>query len=75
MAQNRRSTTVRRKQIIDTARKLIIKKGSENLTIRGIAQEMGFTESAIYRHFRSKLEILSLLVNDILDSLLDGAGV
>lgn len=73
MTQNRRSTTVRRKQIIDTARKLIIKKGSENLTIRGIAQEIGFTESAIYRHFRSKLEILSLLVNDIMDSLLDGA--
>lgn len=72
MTQKRRSTTVRRKQIIDAARKLIIKKGSEHLTVRGIAKEIGFTEAAIYRHFKSKLEILAFLVSNIMDSVLDG---
>ena len=72
MAQKRRSTTIRRKQIIDAARKLIIKKGSEQLTVRGIAKEIGLTEAAIYRHFKSKREVLSFLVNNIMDSMLEG---
>jgi len=72
MTQKRRSTTVRRKQIIAAARKLIIKKGSEHLTVRGIAKEIGFTEAAIYRHFKSKQEILAFLVSNIMDSMLDG---
>jgi AcrR family transcriptional regulator len=70
MAQVRRSTEVRKQQIIDAARKLIIKKGSEHLTVRSIAAEVDITEAAIYRHFRSKREILSFLMDHILKSML-----
>lgn len=70
MVQKRRSTTIRKQQIIEAARKLIIKKGSEHLTVRGIAKEVNITEAAIYRHFRSKREILSFLMNHITETML-----
>ena len=53
MAQKRKSTAVRKQQIIEAARKLIIKSGSEHLTVRSIAKEVNITEAAIYRHFKS----------------------
>lgn len=61
----RQRTEVRRAQIADVARQVIIKHGSEHVTIRRIAREIGITEGAIYRHFKSKRDILSHLVEDI----------
>src|SRR4030042_552086 len=71
MTQKHRSTEVRQKQIVDAARKVIIKYGSEHVTVRRIAKEVGFTEGAIYRHFKSKRDILSLLADQLEDSLLE----
>lgn len=70
MAQKHRSTAVRKQQITDAARKLIIKKGSEHVTVRNIAKEVKFSEAAIYRHFKSKRDILLLLASQITDNLL-----
>jgi AcrR family transcriptional regulator len=64
------STHVRQKQIIAAAKKLIIKRGSEHVTLRRIALEIGFSEGAIYRHFVSKKEILSVLLDDVEQSFL-----
>ena len=63
--QKHRSTIVRQKQIIDAARKLIIRRGSEHITVREIAKTVGISEGAIYRHFKSKEEILSSLADRI----------
>ncbi|MDO8568968.1 MAG: TetR/AcrR family transcriptional regulator, partial [Dehalococcoidales bacterium] len=52
------------------ARKVIIKHGSEHVTVRRIAQEVGVSEGAIYRHFKSKRDVLSLLVDDIEKTLM-----
>ncbi|MDO9558175.1 MAG: TetR/AcrR family transcriptional regulator [Syntrophales bacterium] len=71
MAQKRISTAIRKKQIIDAARKLIVQKGSEHLTIRTIAREVNLSEAAIYRHFKNKREILSFLMSHIMTSMLD----
>ena len=70
MTQKHRSTEVRQKQIVDAARKVIIKYGSEHVTVRRIAKEVGFSEGAIYRHFKSKRDILSLMADHIEESLL-----
>jgi AcrR family transcriptional regulator len=70
MVQRRKSTAIRKQQIIDAARKLIIRKGSEHLTVRAMAKEVGLTEAAIYRHFKSKREILSFLMNHIMGTML-----
>jgi len=69
MVQKHRSTIVRQKQIIDAARKLIIRRGSEHVRVREIAKTVGISEGAIYRHFRSKKDILSLLADRIEDDL------
>jgi AcrR family transcriptional regulator len=65
MVQKRRTTAVRRKQIVSAARRLIIKQGAEHVTVRRIASEVGITEAAVYRHFKSKKDILRLLLDDI----------
>ncbi len=61
----RQTTTIRKQQIIEAARKLIIDKGMEAVTIDAIAETVGFSEAAIYRHFSSKQQILHQLVNDL----------
>ncbi len=67
----RQKTLVRRHQIIEAARNLITTGGMERVTMDAIAEEVGLTEGAIYRHFTSKHQILSLLVADIEATLLD----
>ena len=63
--QKRKTTEIRQKEIVSAARKLIVKYGSEHVTVKRIAQEIGVTEAAIYRHFKSKRDILNLLVDDL----------
>jgi len=77
VAQAHKSTSVRKKQIMDAARKLIMRAGSEHMTVRNMAKEVGISEAAIYRHFKSKTEILSFLADSVADGLLhdiDTAG-
>ena len=63
------STAIRRSQIVNAARKLIIKHGSEHLTVKRIAGEVGISEGTIYRHFKSKKDILFLLADHVRDNL------
>jgi AcrR family transcriptional regulator len=67
----REKTYIRQKQIISAARKLIVKYGSERVTLRRMAKEIGVSEGAIYRHFKSKNDILSFLIDDIRDTLVE----
>ncbi len=53
-----RQLTVRQKQIIDATLDIIATIGIQNLTIRKLAEKVGVTEGAIYRHDPSKDEIL-----------------
>jgi AcrR family transcriptional regulator len=71
MAKKRRNTLVRKQQIIAAARKLIVKKGSEHLTVRAIAKEVNITEAGIYRHFKNKKQILSFLMNQITTAMIE----
>jgi AcrR family transcriptional regulator len=68
--QNRQSTSVRREQIIEASKKLIMKHGSEHVTVRRIAAEIGISEGALYRHFKSKKEVLLFLIRHIEDNLI-----
>jgi AcrR family transcriptional regulator len=69
--QRRKDTLVRRKQIVSAARRLIVKYGSEHVTVRRMANEIGVTEGAIYRHFKSKKDVLLLLIDDIEETLIE----
>jgi AcrR family transcriptional regulator len=70
MVRKHEHTAVRQAQIIDAASKLILEHGSEHVTVRRIAQKVGISEAAVYRHFKSKSDILSLLADHIEESLL-----
>ena len=70
MVRKSKGDLPRKEQIVNAARMLVIKVGSENVTVRKIAEEVGFTEAAIYRHFKSKKDILYLLVENIEASLI-----
>ncbi len=50
--------TKRQEQIIKTAVELIADKGIQELTIKNLSKKIGIAESAIYRHFSSKMDIL-----------------
>lgn len=65
IAKKRERTEVRREQIVEAAEKLILASGGENMTIKAIAAAVGITEGAVYRHFESKNEIFSFLLDGI----------
>ncbi len=50
--------TSRQLEIIEATGKLLTTSGLSGLTIKNLAKEMHFAESAIYRHFNSKEEII-----------------
>jgi AcrR family transcriptional regulator len=67
--QKRQRTEVRRMQIADAAKAVAVRYGSEHVTVRRIAKEIGVSEGALYRHFKSKHDILSLMVERIEEDL------
>ncbi|MFA5411152.1 MAG: TetR/AcrR family transcriptional regulator [Candidatus Omnitrophota bacterium] len=71
MSQTANRHSLRQQEIIESARRIITSRGIENLTIREIAKDLRITDGAIYRHFKSKKEIISLLIDDIEKVLLN----
>ena len=55
--------TPRQSEIIEAAGKILTNSGVSGLTIKNLAKEMKFSESAIYRHFNSKEEIILAMHN------------
>ena len=50
--------TPRQIEIIEAATKLIGETGIQNVTTKHLAAEIGFSEPALYRHFKGKTDIL-----------------
>ena len=63
MGNRRLTSPQRRKEILDIALEIIFNQGFSNLTIKNIAEKIKLTEAAIYRHFKSKKEIIECLVD------------
>ena len=61
--------TPRQIEIIEAAGKILTSSGVSGLTIKNLAKEMGFSESAIYRHFKSKEEIIVAMLNYLADDI------
>ncbi|MCF8302420.1 MAG: TetR/AcrR family transcriptional regulator [Bacteroidales bacterium] len=55
--------TTRQQEIVWSAISLIDEKGIQGLTIKNLAARMKFTEAAIYRHFKSKGQILAAIID------------
>ncbi|HHJ64353.1 MAG TPA: TetR/AcrR family transcriptional regulator [Aquifex aeolicus] len=63
--ENRWEFTHTKERISRVALRLFSQKGFKGTTIKDIAREVGITEGAIYRHFRSKEDIIEHLVERI----------
>lgn len=53
-----KETTGRQQEIINVSLELIAESGIQALTIKNLAKRIGFAESAIYRHYENKIQIL-----------------
>src|SRR4030066_1931766 len=67
-------TTVRRDQIARAALALIASRGTHALSVAAVARRVGLVPSAIYRHFRSKDEVLDAAIAHVGDLLLGNAA-
>lgn len=57
------SYTNRQIEMMESAGKILTDLGVSKLTIKNIAKEMNFVESAVYRHFSSKEDIIISMLN------------
>jgi AcrR family transcriptional regulator len=69
MAPTAPPTTPRQEEILDRTFELVRESGLANLTMKKVADRMGFTEPALYRHFPNKQALVLGLLGR-LESLL-----
>jgi len=69
-----KTITDRQFEIIEAAGKILTVSGVGGLTIKNLAKEMGFAESAIYRHFDSKEEIVVAMLNFLAENMDERLG-
>jgi AcrR family transcriptional regulator len=56
--------TERRQQILDTASQLFSEHGYESVTLRAIAEKLGYSHAALYRYFPDKASLLAEICRD-----------
>ncbi len=61
--------TTRQLEIIKAAGKILSEAGVTGLTIKNLAKEMKFSESAIYRHFKSKEDIIVAMLSYLAEDM------
>ncbi|MFD7700654.1 TetR/AcrR family transcriptional regulator [Streptomyces caelestis] len=69
MAGRRRWTT---EEILDTAAELLRTSDADSFSVRKLAAALGTDSSSLYRHFRSKTELLRAVADRILLAAMDG---
>jgi len=57
-------TEVRREQIAEAALDIVSEEGVGALTVRKVAKRVGFSAPALYRHYKSKADILMAALDD-----------
>lgn len=60
-----------RRRILDTARHLLVQEGYQALSMRTIADAIGYSATSIYLHFDSKDELLHALIHEGMMELRD----
>ncbi|HEX2867751.1 MAG TPA: helix-turn-helix domain-containing protein [Ignavibacteriales bacterium] len=66
---SRETTDTRQEQIKKAVLDIIADEGLHNLSTRKLAQRIGFTEGAIFRHFSTKRDIIKGIMDDVAEDL------
>ena len=67
----RQSTDIRQEQIKQAVVDIISDNGIKNLSIKNLAEWIGMSEGSIFRHFKSKNDIIISIFNDIQDNFIN----
>ena len=70
MAEAKLDTQIRRAHIVEAALGLVANQGLRRLNIGAVARRVGLVPSGIYRHFKSKDELLAAVLDRIEQRLL-----
>ncbi len=70
MAEAKLDTQIRREQIAEAALSLVANQGLRRLSVAAVARRVGLVPSGIYRHFKSKDEILAAVLDRVEGRLL-----
>jgi AcrR family transcriptional regulator len=70
MAEKKLDTKIRREQIAEAALSLIANQGLRRLSMAAVARRVGLVPSGIYRHFKSKNDLLAAVLDRIEQRLL-----
>jgi AcrR family transcriptional regulator len=73
MAADKLETEIRQEQITTAALGLIAAKGVSEFNMAKLAERVGLVPSAIYRHFKSKDEVLDATISHIRELLMENA--
>lgn len=64
--------SVRKKEILDTAQDLFLKKGYKTTSVRDIINEIGIAKGTFYHYFKSKEQLMKEMVNKkIIDKMIE----
>ena len=58
-----KNATGRQQEIIQASLSIMAESGIQSLTIKNLANRIGFAESAIYRHYENKIQILLAILD------------
>ena len=58
-----------REKIIEVSLELFAKRGFSGVSVRDIAKEVGVRESALYKHFKNKQDILDQIILEMKDRI------
>lgn len=61
----RETTEIRQEQIKKALLELIAENGLHNVSTRSLAKKIGFSEGAIFRHFKTKRDIIKGIMDDV----------
>jgi AcrR family transcriptional regulator len=56
---------IRKRQIITSALEIISEEGVKNLTMKKIANRIGISDAALYRHFKNKQELMLVMIETV----------
>ena len=71
MKMQKENVVSRKQQIARAAMEIISEEGLHNLVMVKIAKRVGVTDAAIYKHFRSKDDMLLYMMEDLEKSMID----